>query len=211
MKHNFVVIEGNIGAGKTSLSKRIAEQYNAKLILEQFADNPFLPKFYSEPEKYSFQLELSFLADRYHQLNAELTSRDLFKPFILSDYYFTKSLIFSKCTLQDDDYKLYRKIFNIIYSSLPKPDLYVFLHLNVDNCMRNIKNRGRSYEQHIEKEYLTKIQDGYFDYIKQQPDLKFLIIDTNCIDFVNNENDYRYITNLIFNAEYQAGITRISC
>jgi deoxyguanosine kinase len=139
MKHKFIVIEGLIGAGKTSLSKKIAEKYNAKLILEQFADNPFLPKFYKEPEKYSFQLELSFLAERYHQLKDELSSGDLFKSFLISDYYFTKSLIFAKSTLADDEYRLFRNLFDIILATLPKPDLYVYLHLKPENALKNIK------------------------------------------------------------------------
>jgi len=209
MKYNFLVIEGNIGAGKTSLSKRISQQFNAKLILEQFAENPFLPKFYEEPDKYSFQLELSFLADRFHQLNQDLTSGDLFKSFTLSDYYFTKSLIFSKCTLPNEEYKLYRKIFNIIYSSLPKPDLYVYLHLHVDNCIKNIKKRGRDYEQSISPEYLHQIQDGYLEYLKSQKDLKILIIDTNNLDFVNNQEQYDQVIHAIFEKEYSIGINTL--
>ncbi len=206
---NFLVIEGNIGAGKTSLSKKISEQFNSKLILEQFAENPFLPKFYKNPRRYSFQLELSFLADRYYQLKNELTKRDLFQSFITTDYYFTKSLIFSQTTLKDDEYKLYRKIFNIIYQSLPKPDLYVYLYLSIENLLKNIKKRGRKYEQKIEIEYLEKIQKGYFDYMKQQHDISFLLIDTNGIDFVNNLADYELIVDTIINKKYKKGINRV--
>jgi len=209
MKNNFIVIEGNIGAGKTSLSKKFAEDFNAKLILEQFADNPFLPKFYKEPERYSFQLEMSFLIERYNQMKNELRELELFKSFTISDYFFTKSLIFAQTTLEDEEYKLYRKLFNIIYSSLPKPDLYVYLHLNVNNLEDNIKKRGRSYEQEIKKEYLSNIQDGYFEYFKQQQDFTFLIIDTNGIDFVNNQTDYNKIKEIIFEKKYIQGINRI--
>ncbi len=209
LRNNFIVIEGNIGAGKTSLSKKISEEYNAKLILEQFADNPFLPKFYNEPERYSFQLELSFLADRFQQLKSELNSPDLFKSFIISDYFFTKSLIFSKNTLNDDEFKLYRKIFNIIYSSLPKPDLYVYLHLDTENLINNIKKRGRNYEQEIKPEYLDKIQNAYFDYFKQQKNFTFLVIDTNNIDFVNNPKDYEKIKKAILNTKYEKGLNRV--
>ena len=141
MNYKFIVIEGLIGAGKTTLSKKIAERYNAKLILEQFADNPFLPKFYKEPEKYSFQLELSFLAERYHQLKKELITGDLFKNFLISDYYFTKSLIFAKSTLAEDEYHLFRNLFNIILSTLPNPDLYVYLHLKPENALKNIQKK----------------------------------------------------------------------
>ena len=147
IRYNYVVIEGNIGAGKTTLAGRIAEQFTAQLILEHFADNPFLPKFYTEPEKYSFQLELSFLASRYKQLKEELVPQDLFKSFSIADYYFMKSLVFAASTLTGDEYNLYRQIFYIIYGSLPKPDIYVYLHLNPDRLMENIEKRGRPYEK----------------------------------------------------------------
>jgi deoxyadenosine/deoxycytidine kinase len=207
---NYIVIEGNIGAGKTTLSKMIAKEYNAKLILEQFADNPFLPKFYKEPDKYSFQLELSFLAERYQQLNQDLTSRDLFKPFTVADYYFMKSLIFAKATLSEDEYNLYRQIFNIIYKSIPRPNLYVYLYADVNKLQSNIQKRGRDYEKGISSEYLTKIQNGYFDFFKQQNDISYLVIDTTNMDFVGNQADYERVKKLIFNEKYDKGITRIT-
>jgi len=206
---NYLVIEGNIGAGKTTLAKMIAEEYNAKLILEQFADNSFLPKFYNDPDRYSFPLELSFLAERYQQLNRDLTSRDLFKPFNVADYYFMKSLIFAKATLKQDEYNLYRQIFNIIYQSIPKPDLYVYLHLDIKKLKENIFKRGREYEKGISEEYLKNLQKGYFDFFRQQNDMSFLIIDTNNVDFVDNQNDYRKIKALIFQEKYDPGIHRI--
>jgi len=209
MDYKFIVIEGIIGAGKTSLSKMLAERFNSKLILEQFADNPFLPKFYKNPDKYSFPLELSFLAERYQQLKEELLARDLFKNFLISDYYFPKSLIFARFTLADDEYNLFRKLFNIIHSSLPKPDLYVYLHLNTQNALENIKSRGRSYEQGIETEYLDNLSKSYFEYFKQEQSLKFLVIDTNGIDFVNNDTDFESIIDIIFNKEYSLGINRV--
>jgi len=207
---NYIVIEGNIGAGKTTLSKMIAKEYNAKLILEQFADNPFLPKFYNEPEKYSFQLELSFLAERYQQLNHELTSRDLFKPFTVADYYFMKSLIFARATLKEDEYNLYRQIFNIIYKSIPKPDLYVYLHVDVKNLKQNIAKRGRDYEKDISEAYLYKLQEGYFDFFRQQNDISYLVIDSNNMDFVDNQKDYARVKEYIFDRQYSAGINRIT-
>jgi deoxyadenosine/deoxycytidine kinase len=210
MNYNFIVIEGNIGAGKTTLARKLADDFNAKLIPEEFAENPFLPKFYNNPEKYSFPLELSFLADRFYQLNNQIRNRDLFKPFIIADYYFTKSLIFAGNTLSTDEFNLYRRIFNIIYTSLPKPDLYVYLHLDVYNLIKNIKRRGRNYEKSIRPEYLERIQNGYFEYMKQHSNkYKFLIIDTNRIDFANKNSDYEMIRNTIFENNYKLGINRV--
>ena len=210
MDYSFIVIEGNIGAGKTTLAKKIAEEYNAKLIPEEFAENPFLPKFYKDPDKYSFPLELSFLADRFHQLNKEIRNRDLFKSFVISDYYFTKSLIFARNTLSDDEYGLYRRIFDITYTNLPKPDLYVFLYLDIEKLIQNIQHRGRDYEKEIQPSYLEKIQNGYFEYMKQhQTEFKFLVIDTNNIDFVKNPDDYKRLIDTVFNRDYEVGINRV--
>ena len=201
-----MVIEGNIGAGKTTLASRIAGQFNARLILEHFADNPFLPKFYNDPDKYSFPLELSFLASRYKQLRDELVTQDLFKSFTVADYYFMKSLVFAASTLKGDEYNLYRQIFYIIYASLPRPDIYVYLHLNTSRLMDNIEKRGRSYEKTITKEYLQRIQDSYFTFFKQNPDNRYLVIDINEIDFVAVENDYLKIIDTIFYKNYPVGI-----
>jgi len=209
IKYNYVVIEGNIGAGKTTLARRIADQFNAHLILEHFADNPFLPKFYSEPEKYSFPLELSFLASRYKQLKEELVPQDLFKSFTVADYYFMKSLVFAASTLTGDEYNLYRQIFYIIYGTLPKPDIYVYLHLNPDRLIQNIERRGRSYEKSITRDYLQKIQDSYFTFFKQNPDSKYLVIDINGIDFVENENHYIKIIDTIFYNDYPVGLNMV--
>jgi deoxyadenosine/deoxycytidine kinase len=209
IKYNYVVIEGNIGAGKTTLASRISDQFNAHLILEHFGDNPFLPKFYIDPEKYSFPLELSFLASRYKQLKEELVPQDLFKSFTVADYYFMKSLVFAASTLVDDEYNLYRQIFYIIYGSLPKPDIYVYLHLNPDRLLKNIEKRGRNFEKSISRQYLQKIQDSYFSFFKQNPDNKYLILDINEIDFVANENDYSKIIDKIFFDDYPVGLNMV--
>lgn len=209
MSLNYLVIEGNIGAGKTTLAQMISERYQTKLVLEQFADNPFLPKFYENQEQYSFPLEMAFLAERYNQLNRELSHFDLFSPFTVSDYYFMKSLIFAQNTLQPDEYNLYRQFFTIIYDKMPKPDLYVYLHKDTDLLLKNIAIRGRSYETYITKEYLEKITQGYFSYFRQQSDIPVLIIDTNGIDFVNRPEDFEKMIKAIFNKQYDKGITRI--
>ena len=209
IKYNYVVIEGNIGAGKTTLASRISDQFNARLILEHFADNPFLPKFYNDPKQYSFPLELSFLASRYKQLKEELVPQDLFKSFSIADYYFMKSLVFAASTLTGDEYNLYRQIFYIIYGSLPKPDIYVYLHLNPDRLLQNIKSRGRNYEKSINREYIQKIQDSYFSFFKQNPENKYLVIDINGIDFVANKNHYSKIIDAIFFNDYPVGLNKV--
>jgi deoxyguanosine kinase len=206
IKYNYVVIEGNIGAGKTTLATRIAEQFNGRLILERFDDNPFLPKFYQDPDKYSFQLELSFLASRYRQLNEELGSQDLFKDFTVADYYFMKSLVFAVSTLKGDEYNLYRQIFYIIYSSLPKPDIYVYLHINTGRLLENIRKRGREYEKSITCEYLQKIQESYFTFFRQNPENRYLVIDINNLDFVANNDHYNLIVDTIFGTDYINGL-----
>lgn len=206
----YLVIEGNIGAGKTTLAKMLANDLNARIVLEQFADNPFLPKFYNDPQRYSFPLELSFLAERYKQLNAELRSNSLFQPLLIADYFFMKSLIFAQNTLAKDEFNLYRQIFEIIYSSIPKPDLYVYLHVPVDRLISNIKKRGREYEQSITPDYLETIQRGYFEFFKQHPDYTFLVIDTSELDFVDHPEDYAKIKAAIFDQSFKKGVQRLS-
>jgi 2-amino-4-hydroxy-6-hydroxymethyldihydropteridine diphosphokinase len=192
-KLNYIAFEGNIGAGKTTLAMRIAEDFNAKTVLERFADNPFLPKFYKDQNRYAFPLEMSFLADRYQQLSDDLAQFDLFKDFLVADYHIFKSLIFAKITLAEDEYRLYRNLFGIVYREMPKPDLYVYLYQNSERLLQNIKKRGRTYEQKIPAEYLDKINSGYLDYIKTQTDLNVLIIDVSDKDFVKNQEDYLYV------------------
>ena len=207
-KYQYIAIEGNIGSGKTSLATRISEEFNARLILEQFEDNSFLPKFYKDQSRYAFPLELSFLAERYQQLKDKLSQNDLFMDFTISDYFINKSLIFSRKTLAVEEFKLYHKLFEIISLNLPKPDLLVYLYSDVNRLQLNIKKRDRYYEQDIDDEYLENIQESYFDFIRQQQQLRILVIDTNNIDFVTNEDDYKKVINVIFK-EYPVGVHRI--
>lgn len=209
MEYNFIAIEGNIGAGKSTLADKLAEKHQAMLIKERFEDNSFLPKFYKDPDKYAFPLELSFLAGRYQQLKDKLQSKDLFYNFVVSDYYIAKSLVFARKTLPADEFSLYSKLFNIIMSSIPKPDLVVYLYLSTENLQRNIRKRGRPYEMGIKDEYLEKIQDSYFEYMSQREDLRVLIVDTNNIDFVENPSDFQRLENLILNTSYENGIHRV--
>ncbi len=192
-KYNYIAIEGNIGAGKTSLAKMMSDEFNARIVLERFADNPFLPKFYKDKERYAFPLEMSFLADRYQQLSDDLAQFDLFKNLIISDYYMFKSLIFAQVTLHKDEYLLYRKMFDLMYKEISKPDLYVYLYQKNDRLLQNIKKRGRKYEQDIQPQYLQKIHDGYNNFIKTQQNLNILIIDVSELDFVNKKSDYNFI------------------
>lgn len=195
--YNYIAIEGNIGAGKTSLATQMSNDFNAKLILERFADNPFLPKFYKEPQRYAFTLEMSFLADRYQQISDDLSQLDLFKDFIVSDYDVFKSLIFSKITLPEDEFRLYRKLFYQVYKDIAKPDLYVYLYQNTERLQKNIKKRGRDYEQNIEDDYLDKINAGYLEFLKNQADTKVKIIDVSNKDFVKNREDYLWVLDQI--------------
>lgn len=194
---NYIAIEGNIGAGKTTLATKIAEDCNAKLVLERFADNPFLPKFYKDQNRYAFPLEMSFLADRYQQLTDDLAQFDLFKDFIVADYHIFKSLIFAKVTLHEDEFRLYKTMFDIIQKEMAKPDLYVYLYQNTERLLANIKKRGRNYEQEIPGDYLEKINRGYLDYIKTQTNLNVLIVDISDLDFIKKQTDYVYLLNEI--------------
>jgi len=189
----LLAIEGNIGAGKTTLSKMIAEDFNAKLVLERFADNPFLPKFYEDQARYAFPLEMSFLADRYQQFMDDTSQFDLFKNFMVSDYDIFKSLIFAKVTLQKEEYNLYRKVFSFMYKEVKKPEIYLYLYQNTERLLENIKKRGRDYEQNIDPLYLEKINRGYLDFIKSNPSQNSIILDMGELDFVNNPKDYEFI------------------
>jgi len=189
-KYNYIAIEGNIGAGKTTLARMMGDEFNAKLVLERFADNPFLPKYYEDMERYAFPLEMSFLADRYQQLSDDLAQFDLFKSFIVSDYYIFKSLIFAQISLAPEEFKLYRKMFDVMYKEITKPDLYVYLYQNTERLLEHIKKRGRSYEQNIQADYLQKIQHGYANFMKTEEGLNSLVIDVSEFDFVHHPEDY---------------------
>ena len=186
MKYNFITIEGNIGAGKTTLAHLLSKHYNARLILEEFADNPFLPKFYENPSLYAFPLELFFMAERYKQLKDLIQQKDLFQNLTISDYLFTKCLLFAKVNLPDDEFRLYQRLFDIIQQQLIQPDIIIYLHSPIERLQRNIKKRNRSYEQKIPDSYLLRIQDTYTHYIKQHA-VKTLVVEVSNADFLSNE------------------------
>ncbi len=189
----YVAIEGNIGAGKTTLATKISDDFNAKLILERFAENPFLPNFYEDQARYAFPLEMSFLADRYQQFTEDTNQLDLFKSFMVSDYDIYKSLIFAKVTLQQNEFELYRKVFNFMYKEVKKPRIYVYLYQTTDRLLEQIKKRGRDYEQNIELSYLERINRGYFDFLKTYPKENQLVIDVSDLNFVSRTSDYETI------------------
>jgi len=194
---NYIAIEGNIGAGKTSLALKISEDFNALMVPERFADNPFLPKFYADQARYAFPLEMSFLADRYQQLTDDLSQTNLDNDFVVADYYIVKSLIFSKVTLSEDEYRLYHRLFDIMYKELPKPGLYIYLYQSTERLLQQIKKRGRDYEQDITAEYLDNISRGYLDFIKSASELNVLVIDVTDKDFVNKQEDYLWLLDQI--------------
>lgn len=200
MKYNFITIEGNIGAGKTTLAHLLAKHFNARLILEQFADNPFLPKFYEDPKQYAFPLELFFMAERYKQLKELIQQKDLFQTVTISDYLFIKCLLFAKINLPEDEYRLYQRLFDIMHQQLIQPDLLIYLHAPVDKLQKNIKKRNRSYEQKIPDTYLYNIQQTYTHYIKQHP-VQTLIIDVTHADFLGNEQHLQTVIDAL-NKEY---------
>lgn len=206
--YGYVSIEGNIGAGKTSLATRLADRYGARLVLEEFAENPFLEHFYKQPDRYAFPVELSFLAERFSQLKEELMNRNLFQSVVMSDYFINKSFIFARANLSPDEFELFMQLFRIVESNLPKPDLLVYLYLPEEQLLANIKKRGRPYEQEISGKYLMDIEKSYFTFMKQSKKLRTVIIDTSDVDFVNNEADFNRMNELIC-APYPRGIHRV--
>ncbi|MEZ5047816.1 MAG: deoxynucleoside kinase [Chitinophagaceae bacterium] len=209
MQYKFITVEGNIGAGKTTLSQLLQETFDAELILEQFADNPFLPKFYKEKERYAFPLELSFLADRYQQLKKFLTTRSLFNSYTISDYLFIKSKLFAKINLPEDEFHLYETLFDIIYPNLVKPDLIIYLHSPLQKLRQNILKRNREYEKNIPDDYLLSLQDAYLNYIKSIH-IPTLVIDNESLDFLNNKEHYNNLLRLL-EKEYTPGLHYVNC
>jgi deoxyguanosine kinase len=203
MNYHFITIEGNIGAGKTTLSHLLSRHFNARLVLEEFADNPFLPKFYENPNLYAFPLELFFMAERFKQLKDLIQQKDLFQTVTISDYLFTKCLLFAKVNLPEDEFRLYQRLFEIIHQQLLQPDLLIFLHSPVQKLQENIKKRNRAYEQNISDEYLFNIQETYSHYIKQH-NLKTLYVDVSNADFLGNEKHLQVIIDAL-EKDYENG------
>jgi len=204
MDYRFVVIEGNIGVGKTTLATMLAKDCNARLLLEKFENNPFLPKFYKDPQKNAFPLELFFMAERYHQLKQQ-KEQDLFQPITIADYFFMKSKLFAQNNLQKDEKQLFNSLFEIMLSSLPNPNLLVYLYANVERLQQNIKKRGRSFEREITDEYLQNIQDRYLDYLKKQRYFPVLLLDVSKVNFKEDRKIYEVILGLL-DSTYELGV-----
>ncbi|HLO53203.1 MAG TPA: deoxynucleoside kinase [Saprospiraceae bacterium] len=207
--YNYICIEGNIGAGKTTFCNLLKDEYNCTLILEEFDDNPFLPLFYKEPERFAFTVELFFMTERYKQLQKSLLNQDMFRSFTVSDYAFVKTLLFASKNLPDDELRLFQKMFTVLNQSFPKPDLLVYFHRNVDILQQNIKGRGRTYEKDITNDYLTSIQVAYFEYFRNILSYPILIIDLNTVDFKHNKDHYEHVKYLI-SKSYNPGVHRVS-
>lgn len=203
MNYHFITIEGNIGAGKTTLAHLLSKHYNARLILEEFADNPFLAKFYENPQQFAFPVELFFMAERYKQLKELLHTQDLFNSVTISDYLFTKCLLFAKVTLPMDEFRLYQRLFDIIHQQLIQPDLLIYLHSPIQKLQENIKKRNRSYEQNIPDDYLFNLQETYTHYIKQH-NIKTLFIDMSNADLLGNPKHLQTIIDAL-DKEYNEG------
>ncbi|MCW5906840.1 MAG: deoxynucleoside kinase [Chitinophagales bacterium] len=205
MRYNFITIEGTIGAGKTTLAQKLASGYNGKLILERFEENPFLPKFYEDPARHAFPVELFFMAERFQHLKNLLSEADIFKSFTVSDFLFQKSLIFAQQNLNEDESKLYRMLFDIINPTLPKPDIILYLYAPVDKLLENIKKRGREYEQSITADYLHKIQTAYLDYFKLQHHSRVVLLNTSDLNWVENQSHFDKVVELL-NEEFDTGL-----
>jgi len=209
MRYRYITVEGNIGAGKTSLATMLSNDFKGKLILEQFADNPFLPQFYKRPKQFAFPLELFFLAERYQQLKDVAASPDLFGSITVTDYLFAKSHLFASINLSDEEMKLFNRLSQIMQTSLPEPELLLYLHSPVEKLLKNIEKRGRPYEKDITPKYLQSVQDGYFELFKKMHHLRIVVLDSSELDFVNKKSDYDAVLQII-NTEHETGMKVIS-
>ncbi len=208
LPYHFIAIEGNIGAGKTTLSERLSKDLNRRLILEQFSDNPFLPYFYEQPERYAFPVELFFMTERHKQLQTELAQTQLFGQEVIADYFFVKTLLFAKNNLSDEEYRLFTRLYQVLNASFPPPELLVYLHRPVEALQANIKKRGRAYEQQISNDYLLEIQQAYFDYFRHPSPTPILVIDLADLDFAQDEAVYQQLLHLLAQ-QYPAGLHQL--
>ncbi len=209
MKYNFITVDGNTGAGKTTLTKKLQEKFGGRIILEEHVDNPFLPLAFNDPERYGFPNELYFLVKRYHQIQETITDYDLYGSTHFSDYLFVKTLLYAEVNLGAKEYELFKEVFTIFFEQLPQPELLVYVHSTVDRLVQNIQKRGRGYEQEVRRQYLQDVEDIYFRYFKEESDLRVLVINASDIDFVENDAHLEWIYSLL-EKEYKPGITTVT-
>jgi len=197
LAYPYIVIEGNIGVGKTTFCSKLQEKYDARLILEQFSDNPFLPYFYENPERHAFSVELFFMTERHRQLQEELIQGDLFNQQIISDYLFIKTLLFAKNNLNEEEYRLFKRLFHVLNAHFKKPDLVVYLHRSISTLLKQIKKRGRHYEMEMSAIYLENIQKAYFDFFKMDPEYPILVVGIDDLDFEKDIHAFEMLNNLL--------------
>jgi deoxyguanosine kinase len=191
--YQFIAVEGNIGAGKTSLASIFANRYNAVLALEEFADNTFLPQFYQQPDRYAFPLELSFLAERYQQLKQRMDESREQGRTLVTDYVFEKSLLFAQVNLQGDELKLFSKFFEMMSPTLQQPDIIIYLDKTTQALSRNINKRGRSFEKEISEIYLQRVTESYHRYLEQVRNIPVLFFESDDMDFVSDHAHLKFI------------------
>jgi deoxyguanosine kinase len=207
--YNFIAIEGNIGAGKTTFCNMLAQDYDCRLILEQFTDNPFLPLFYDNPERYAFPVELFFMTERHKQLQEALATVDMFTPLSISDYFFIKTSLFAKNNLKDEEFRLFYRLFEVLNSTFPKPEILIYLHRSVDNLLTNIQKRGRDYETDISAAYLLEIQNVYFEFFRTEKNMPIVVVDVGEVNFMEDKKAYLQLVDILKNT-YPKGMTRIT-
>lgn len=195
--YRFIAIEGNIGAGKTTLCQRLAERHACGLILEQFTDNPFLPFFYEQPERYAFPVELFFMTERHKQLLEHFAQPDLFSAFTVADYFFVKTLLFAKNNLSEEEFRLFQRLFSVLNATFPKPDLLLYLHRPIDVILAQIKKRGREIEKNISPAYLEEIQNAYFDYLKTETETPVVVLELGAADFQREDRFFDAILEIL--------------
>jgi deoxyadenosine/deoxycytidine kinase len=206
--YRFIAVEGNIGSGKTTLCHLLARRYGCDLVLEQFTDNPFLPFFYENPERYAFPVELFFMTERHKQLQEHFAAPDMFRTFTVADYFFLKTSLFARNNLNETEFRLFQRLFQVLNASFPKPDLLVYLHRPVEVLLAQIEKRGRAMEQYITAGYLESLQNAYFDFFRQQVDLPVVLINLEQADYVNDPAVFEQLCEIL-KQPFPKGLTRL--
>jgi thymidylate kinase len=203
--YQFIAFEGNIGVGKTTLCNLLAKRHGCALVLEQFTDNPFLPYFYEQPDRYGFPVELFFMTERHKQLQEHFATPDLFQSCTVADYFFVKTLLFAKNNLSEEEFRLFQRLFSVLNAGFPKPDLLVYLHRPIPVLMEQIQKRGRSIEQNISAQYLEELQRAYFEYLKTETETPVIVLDLERVDFQQDASAFDEIIGVL-QAQHAPGL-----